>query len=86
MNRKITKTESVLLIERDVEFREIKSHTPEEHGNGIRVYGDVLQLRAVSPLNHGGKPRNLIATASFLDKSEVRALIERLQEMEKTLR
>jgi hypothetical protein len=81
-----------LFCERRVEFRELADEdaplTPNSD-DGIRIYGShacaVLQLRGVSALTRKGRPRRLIATASYLDKREVRALIIKLTEIETTL-
>lgn len=79
-----------LFCERSVEFRELTDHQgPQSNDDGIRIYGGyscaVLQLRGVSSLTRKGRPRRLIATASYLDKREVRALITKLTEIEATL-
>lgn len=79
-----------LWLERAVDFQQLEPLQPHENDDMIRVYGGyacaTLQLRGISSLTRGGKPRRLIATASYLDKREVRALIEKLQEIERTLR
>lgn len=97
MNREIKKTETQLLCcrpEGSIEFREILHHPHDAAGfaNCIRIYGGsacaVLQLRAVSALTDtpGAKKRILLATAAYLDKNEVAAMIERLQQILPTLR
>lgn len=79
-----------LFCERRVEFAELTDcQGPESNDDGIRIYGGhacaTLQLRGVSALTRGGKPRCLIATATYLDKREVHALIIKLTEIEATL-
>lgn len=83
---------SELFCERRVVFHEIPDKDAPSTPNsddGIRIYGGnacaVLQLRGISALTRGGKPRRLIATASYLDRKEVRALIVKLTEIEATL-
>lgn len=68
-----------------VDFCELKY--PDAHPGCIRLYGNTLQLRGYGPItdNGKGKPRQMIATASFLDKAEVTALIAKLQEILPTL-
>lgn len=80
-----------LFCERRVEFSELPAdaNVREDDNDGIRIYGShscaVLQLRGVCALTPGGKARRLIATASHLDRKEVRALITKLTEIEATL-
>lgn len=87
--KKLVGESKELWLERNVEFRQLDPTLRGENDDMIRVYGGyacaTLQLRGISSLTRGGKPRRLIATASYLDKTEVRALIEKLQEIERTL-
>lgn len=88
--RKIVSSPEQLTCVRRVDFQQMPTKCPlPDDDNCIRVYGGymnaVIQIRGESPLTDGGKPRHLIATASGLDKNEVRALIAKLQEIEATL-
>lgn len=91
--RSISTEGNQLFCTRRVEFRHLPDVEPSSprYCNGIRVYGGhacaTLQLCAIGPINDrgNGKPRRMIATATYLDKAEVRALIEKLQEIEATL-
>lgn len=90
IKREIEAAGGELMLKRNVEFRQLDPLPPGEEDDGIRVYGGhscaVLQLRGISPLTYGGKPRRLIATASYLDKSEVDSLIAQLKAIRGTLR
>lgn len=91
--RRIETPDRELHCHRSINFTllEDRTNTDASFDNGIRVYsghvcaGAVLQLRGIGPITTHGKPRRMIATASYLDRQEVRALIAKLQEIERTL-
>lgn len=74
-----------------IDFLELSAASipPEPLDNAICIYGShcnaVLQLRGVSSLSRHGKQRRLSATASYLDRKEVAAMIEKLKEILGTL-
>lgn len=86
--RRILKDDNNLFCARRVEFKQLPDEADE---SGIRIYGSnqcaVLQLRAIGPIDDRGRgvARRMIATASFLDRAECTAIINRLTEIRETL-
>lgn len=89
IKREVVNRDGDMMLKRGVDFLQLEPLSEGEEDDGIRVYGGhacgTIQLRGISPITRGGKPRRMIATASYLDKREVTALIERLTEMRDTL-
>ena len=73
---------------RSVDFKDLSREGMDDEPM-IRVYGGHacanLQLRGIGPITDKGKPRRMIATASYLGKDEVRALIDQLEKVYATL-
>lgn len=86
--RRIENVNDNLLCHRSsVDFEQLAA--PDNTTGSIRVYGGyacaTLQLRGFGQVTRHGRAKQMIATATHLDKDEITALIAKLQEILPTL-